>query len=118
MKPLSQAFFISVFLFSYLDSYSQVTQDSSTQKHYPAMSDAELQGDQQFISDAITANAGEIELAKLGEEKSSNKELRAIAATLRTDHSAMLNSLRNLANRRSLNVPALDTTQLIKDNNT
>ncbi|MBA3649511.1 MAG: DUF4142 domain-containing protein [Chitinophagales bacterium] len=73
------------------------------------------QGMIKFIADAMASNAEEIKLAKLGEAKSSNSELKNIAKTLVTDHTKMLNDLRNMTSGKNMMHPDIDSSKAMTD---
>lgn len=59
----------------------------------------------QFVVDVIASNYGEVKLAKLGQQKASNSELKDVARMLETDHNAVLNDLKQLASTKGITVP-------------
>jgi putative membrane protein len=60
----------------------------------------------QFAVDAAIGNLTEIRLAELGQQKSTNKEIKEIAKMLYDDHTAALNDLKVLASNKSISIPA------------
>ena len=63
------------------------------------------QRDADFVYEVVGANYGEIKLAELANQKSRNREVKRIAETLLTDHSASLNELKTLAQAKAISVP-------------
>ncbi|HUR11917.1 MAG TPA: DUF4142 domain-containing protein [Flavitalea sp.] len=66
-------------------------------------------GDREFISDMIAGNMAEIRLAQLAQTKGTSPEIKQIAKTLETDHTAALNQLKDLASRKGVTAPAEET---------
>lgn len=72
----------------------------------------------QFVVDAAAGNYGEIKLAQLAIQKSTNKDIQAIAKTLEADHTAALDELKTLAASKAINIPTEEpdkTKELITD---
>jgi len=70
--------------------------------------------DAQFIVDVVAANYGEVKLAQLAQQKSANAEIKGVAKTLESDHTAVLNELKDLASTKGISVPT-EETQDAKD---
>jgi len=60
--------------------------------------------DDQFIKDQVTGNYNELALAKLALKKSSDKEVKGIAQQLVSDHSKVLDKLKNIGSSRKLDL--------------
>jgi putative membrane protein len=72
----------------------------------------------QFVVEAAAGNYGEIKLAQLAIQKSTNKDIQAIAKTLEADHTTALNELKTLAASKAINIPTEEpdkTKELITD---
>src|SRR5690606_15614209 len=61
--------------------------------------------DRTLIQELAQANLTEIEIAKLAQDKSSNKEIVDFAAQMRTDHHQALQELKTLAKSRRVSLP-------------
>lgn len=60
----------------------------------------------EFVVDVVASNIGEVKLAQLAQQKSSNAEIKDVAKMLESDHSAVLTDLRSLANKKGITVPS------------
>ena len=63
-------------------------------------------GDRDFVSEVIVSDMAEIRLAQLAQQKASSAEVKNVAKTLETDHTASLNQLKDLASRKGVTAPA------------
>ena len=63
-------------------------------------------GDRDFISEVIASDMAEIRLAQLAQQKASSAEVKNVAKTLETDHTASLNQLKDLASRKGVTAPS------------
>jgi len=70
------------------------------------------QSSDQFLSETISGNYGEVRLAKLALKNSSNNELKAIARLLEKDHTAAIGQLKALAMKKKISVPAEEGADL------
>lgn len=61
--------------------------------------------DAEFVVDVVASNFGEVKLAKLAQQKSSNPEIKDVAKLLEADHGAVLNDLKSLASKKGLVLP-------------
>jgi putative membrane protein len=59
-----------------------------------------------FVSKNIMDNMMEVQLAKMGRDKGTNKQLTKIANQIITDHTQMLNELKTVAAKKKVTVPA------------
>lgn len=71
--------------------------------------------DAQFVVDVVAANYGEVELAKAAQQKSTNKEIKDLAAMLESDHTALIGTLKDYAGKTSISVPTAPTPEATKD---
>jgi putative membrane protein len=62
--------------------------------------------DQTFVKEVIGANMGEIKMAQLAGQKSSNKEVKDLAQMLEKDHNAVLSELKSYASQHNVEAPA------------
>lgn len=62
--------------------------------------------DAQFVADAVAGNFAEIEMAKLASQKSTNAQVKEVAAFLETEHTKLLGALQTLATSKSISVPS------------
>jgi len=65
----------------------------------------QTQRDAEFVYDVIESNYGEIKLAELANQRSRNNQVKQIAQTLLTDHTASLNELKTLAQAKAISIP-------------
>jgi putative membrane protein len=56
--------------------------------------------------DVAASNMAEIRLAQLAQQKGSAQDMKDIGKMLETDHSAVLNDVKNFASARSVTLPA------------
>jgi len=71
--------------------------------------------DAQFVVDVTASNYSEVELAKAAQQKSSNKEIKDLAAMLETDHTALIGTLKDYAAKTNISVPTAPTPEAQKD---
>jgi predicted outer membrane protein len=81
------------------------TKNEAEDQNDSALSTKAAEKDAQFIVDVVAANYGEVKLAQLAEQKSSNKEIKDVAQMLEADHTAVLNDLKAMASRKGITVP-------------
>jgi len=72
----------------------------------------ETTSDQQFISDAVAGNYGEIKAAQLAQKRSGNNEIKSIAGVLQKDHTAALAQLKQLASKKGINIPTEEPAEV------
>ena len=82
------------------------TKNEAEDKNDSALSSRAAEKDAQFVVDVVASNYGEVKLAKLAQQKSSNKELKDVAKMLETDHSAVLGELKTLASNKGIVIPS------------
>lgn len=58
-----------------------------------------------FVADEIAGNYGEIKASTLAQQKSGNKEIKAVAALLLRDHTAALADLKTIGSKKALSLP-------------
>ena len=66
----------------------------------------ELRKDADFVAEQVAANYGEVELAKLAAEKSSNSDVKRIAQKLVSEHQKNIKELGQLATQKAISVPS------------
>jgi len=76
--------------------------------------DKAAEKDAQFVVDQVSGNYAEVKLAQLAQQKSTNTEIKSIAAMLESDHTAVLNDLKSFATKKNISVPA-EESQDAKD---
>ena len=82
---------------------SEVKMDTTSgQRPAGVSSDTTSASDDQFIKDQVTGNYNELALAKLALKKSSDKEVKGIAQQLVSDHSKVLDNLKNIGSSKKL----------------
>ena len=87
------------------------TKNEAEDKNDSALATKAAEKDAQFVVDVITSNYGEVKLAQLAQQKSSNKEIKDVAKTLETDHTAVLNDLKTLASNKGITIPTEESGQ-------
>ena len=92
------------------DDSKTLAEDANEQKF-----DKAAEKDAQFVVDQVAGNYAEVKLAQLAQQKSSNSEIKSIAAMLESDHTAVLNDLKAFATKKNISVPA-EESQDAKDN--
>src|SRR5688572_11605889 len=68
--------------------------------------DKAAEKDAQFVVDQVSGNYAEVKLAQLAQQKSTNPEIKSIAAMLESDHTAVLNDLKSFATKKNISIPA------------
>ena len=81
------------------------TKNEAENTNDSALATKAAEKDAQFVVDVVASNYGEVKLAKLAQDKSSNKEIKDVAKMLETDHSAVLNDLKSMASNKNITVP-------------
>lgn len=76
--------------------------------------DKAAEKDAQFVVDQVAGNYAEVKLAQLAQQKSTNPEIKSVAAMLESDHTAVLNDLKSFATKKNISIPA-EETQDAKD---
>jgi len=76
--------------------------------------DKAAEKDAQFVVDQVSGNYAEVKLAQLAQQKSTNAEIKSIAAMLESDHTAVLNDLKSFATKKNISIPA-EESQDAKD---
>jgi putative membrane protein len=72
----------------------------------------------EFVVEAASGNYGEIKLAQLAQEKSTDPEIKDLAKMLEEDHTAALNDLKMLASNKGISIPTEEpekAKEMIKD---
>ena len=81
------------------------SKEDAEDKNDSALSVKAAEKDAQFVVDVVASNYGEVKLAKLGQQRSSHKDLKDVAKLLEADHTAVLNDLTSLALAKSIIIP-------------
>ena len=81
------------------------SKEDAEDKNDSALSMKAAEKDAQFLVDVVASNYGEVKLAKLGQQRSSHKDLKGVAKLLEADHTAVLNDLKSLASTKSIVIP-------------
>lgn len=58
-----------------------------------------------FVADEVAGNYGEIKASTLAQQKSSNKDVKAVAALLLKEHTAALTDLKTIGSEKGLTLP-------------
>ena len=91
------------------DESKAQAEDANEQKF-----DKAAEKDAQFVVDQVAGNYAEVKMAQLAQQKSTNTEIKSIAAMLESDHTAVLNDLKSFATKKNISVPA-EESQDAKD---
>jgi len=83
------------------DESKTQAEDANEQKF-----DKAAEKDAQFVVDQVAGNYAEVKLAQVAQQKSTNPEIKSIAAMLEADHTAVLNDLKAFAAKKNISVPA------------
>jgi putative membrane protein len=67
--------------------------------------------DQNFVQQAAQSNQMEVEMARMGQEKAENDQVKEFARQLEQDHSEALDDLRRVANRANVVLRQQDDAQ-------
>jgi len=78
-------------------------------------SDAER--DAQLVVELTSSNYAEIEMAKTAKERSENKEIRDLAGMLETDHTTLLQQLKEYAANKNITLPSAASGQAVENAN-
>ncbi len=71
--------------------------------------------DVEFMEAAARAGAGEVNVGHLASQKSQNKDVKALGEMMMSEHGSANDRLKNLANRKGVNLPGnadADSTEL------
>ena len=82
------------------------TKAEAENKNDSALDTKAAERNAEFVVDVVASNIGEVKLAQLAQQKSSNAEIKDVAKMLESDHSAVLTDLRSLANKKGITVPS------------
>jgi putative membrane protein len=85
------------------------TKNEAENKNDSALGSKAGEKDAQFVVDVVAANYGEVKLAQLAAQKSTNAEIKDVAKMLEADHSAVLNDLKTLATNKGITIPTEET---------
>jgi putative membrane protein len=80
---------------------NEVAEESNDEK----FEDNDMEKDADFVAEAVALNYAELDMAKLGAQRSSNPEVKTIAAMLVADHTKNLAELKTLAQSKAITVP-------------
>ena len=71
--------------------------------------------DATWVSDVLENNYAEMELAKQAQQKTTNAEIKSLAAMLEKDHMALINEAKNLAGKKNWTVATGETSEATRD---
>jgi putative membrane protein len=80
---------------------NEVAEEANDEK----FEDNDMEKDADFVAAAVASNYAEIKMAQLAAQRSSNPEVKSIAAMLEADHTKVLNELKALAQTKAITVP-------------
>lgn len=87
------------------ESLKEDSKEQAEEKNDSALTSKAAEKDADFVVDVVSSNYGEIKLAQLAQQKSTNAEIKEVAKMLETDHTAVLNELKSLASTKGITVP-------------
>jgi putative membrane protein len=87
-------------------SGSQDSKEVAEEQNEDKFESKEMRKDADFVADQVAANYAEVELAKLGAERSSNSDVKRIAQKLVTEHQKNIKELGKLATQKAISVPS------------
>jgi predicted outer membrane protein len=87
------------------------TKEDAEDKNDSALTMKAAEKDAQFLVDVAASNYGEVKLAKLGQQRSSHKDLKEVAKLLEADHTAVLNELKRLASAKTITLPTEENAE-------
>ncbi len=93
------------------------SQASPSQANLGSSVDAPLSKEQVFAKCLVIANQEEVSIAKFAKEKSTNEEVRALAATLEKAHQESLDQLKAIASKGAASKKASNPTSSVANNN-
>lgn len=82
------------------ETRSEAAAESNTDKF-----EGQTEKDAEFVYEVVGTNYSEIKLAELANQKSRNTQVKQVAQTLLTDHTASLNELKTLAQAKAISIP-------------
>jgi putative membrane protein len=80
---------------------NEVAEEANDEK----FEDNDMEKDADFVAEAVAMNIAEIKMAQLASQRSTNAEVKSIAAMLEADHTKALNELKTLAQSKAITVP-------------
>lgn len=81
------------------------TKDEAEDSNDSAMVTRNAEKEAQFVVEVVASNYGEVKLARLGQQRASNSELKDVASVLEKEHEVVLNDIKSLASRKGITVP-------------
>ena len=115
--PLS----LTMLIFSgMLSSCNNASKPEDTKKVAEEHNDAKFNGatnekDAQFLVNAAEINSEEMNLGKLAQVKSKNKDVKALGAALEAEHVKMNMTLSLLAGKKQVTIPMSETNKTMSD---
>lgn len=85
----------------------EVAEDRNDDK----FNEKETEKDAQFVVDAVAANYAEIRLAETAEKYATDKEVKELAAMLKTQHTKLLDDLKKYATSKVISIPTEETNK-------
>lgn len=74
--------------------------------------DSDVKKDAQLVVDMSTGHYATIEMAKRAGERSENREVKNLAGMLQTDHTTMMNQLKEYAMNKNISLPGAASEQV------
>lgn len=81
------------------------TKNEAESTNDSALATKAAEKDAEFVVDVVASNYGEVKLAKLAQQRSTNPEIKDVAKLLESDHQVVLNDLKSIASKKGLVVP-------------
>lgn len=127
---IGSALMLSVYSCHSNSSSSTTTTDSTATTTTPAASPvsadstaaagnaaASTNKNQDFVTDVLKANAGEIQMLQAGIDKGTSKMLKDDAKKMLVDHKMLAKELTDYANKNNITLPAMDNNMDMGDMN-
>jgi putative membrane protein len=93
------------------DTADQVGTEKSANDHNDAKFNNENKDDADFVVEAVKDNLDEIALCDLAMQRSTHNEIKELAKTLSEHHTKINNELAQLAQKKSITIPAYSEVQ-------
>lgn len=71
--------------------------------------------DAEFVVDATSSSYNEVSIAEVALSKSTNAEIKKMAAELKNDHSAIINELKKVGESKSISMPVAATEDAMEE---
>lgn len=87
------------------DAANEDSKEQAEEANDEKFEDNDMENDADFVANTVAANYGEIKFAQLAVDRSSNAEVKRIAAMLVADHTKVLGELKTFASTKGITIP-------------